>query len=335
MNPQTVVITGSTSGIGRATARRFAEQGDRVALLARDERALEETRAELEDRGAAAVTTVSVDVADADAVDRAASAVEEDLGPIDVWVNGAMTAVLAKVRDTPADEFRRVMEVTSLGQVHGTLAALARMLPRDHGTIVNVSSALAYRGIPLQATYCAAKHAVVGFTESLRTELLADGSAVAVTMVALPGVNTPQFEWVRARTSNHPQPVPPIYQPEVCADAIVHAAAHSGRREYKVGASTVGTIWGNRLAASLLDRYLAHGNIQAQQTDEPLDPDRPDYLFSPVHEEGLHRVHGRFDAKAYGSSLQWDLNKRLDLRKAAALVGLAAAGVGAALARSR
>src|SRR5581483_6766279 len=259
-----VVITGASAGVGRAAARAFAQHGvRRIGLLARGRAGLDATTRELADLGVQ-VCAVECDVADAPAVDAAASRIEEELGPIEVWVNNAMTAVFARVADTTAEEFRRVTEVTYLGFVHGTLAALQRMLPRDRGVVVQVGSALAYRGIPLQASYCGAKHAMVGFTESLRTELLHDHSGVQVTMVHLPAMNTPQFSWVRTRLRRHPQPVPPIYQPEVAAEAIVYAASHPRRREHFVGMPTVITVLGNKLLPALGDRYLARSGIDSQ-----------------------------------------------------------------------
>jgi NAD(P)-dependent dehydrogenase (short-subunit alcohol dehydrogenase family) len=264
------------------------------------------------------------DVADADAVEAAAAAVEGELGPIDVWVNCAMASIFAFTWDIEPDEFRRATEVVYLGYVWGTQAALRRMRPRDSGTIVQVGSALAYRGIPLQGAYCGGKHAIQGFTESVRAELAHEGSAVHLTMVQLPGLNTPQFGWVRSRLPRHPQPVAPIYQPEVAARAIVWASAQR-RRELWVGGSTVATIIGNSLAPSLVDRYLGRTNVEAQQTDEPVSPDRPDYLFAPL--PGDHGSHGRFDDRAHPRSIQlWASMHRRGLLAgtllAAALAGM-------------
>ena len=225
---------------------------------------------------------ITCDVADADAVEAAAARVEDELGPIDVWVNVAFTSVFASFGDITAEEYRRVTEVTYLGYVYGTMAALRRMKLRDRGTIVHVGSALAYRGVPLQTAYCGAKHAIQGFHESLRTELLHDGSGIQVTMVQLPAVNTPQFRWVRSKLPNRAQPVPPIYQPEVAARAVLHAIDHPGRREWWVGGSTVGTLLGNAVAPGLLDRYLARTGFSDQQVDEPEDEGRPDNLFAPL-----------------------------------------------------
>ena len=275
---------------------------------------------------------VPVDVSDAEAVDRAADEVERTFGPIDVWVNVAMAAVLAEVADTTAEEFRRVTEVTYLGSVHGTQAALRRMLPRDRGSIVQVGSALGRRGIPLQATYCGAKHAIQGFVESLRTELLHRGSKVRLTIVQLPGMNTTQFSWVRARTANRPQPVPPIYQPEVAARSIVWAADHD-RRELWVGVPTVWTIMGNWIAPWLVDRYLARTAFDSQQTSEPLDPDRADYLFAPLDDDCDHGTRGSFDDQAHTRSPQAALSRHrrsaLGVAAAGLAAGVAAAAVGA------
>jgi NAD(P)-dependent dehydrogenase (short-subunit alcohol dehydrogenase family) len=245
---------------------------------------------------------VPTDVSDPRAVAAAADRVERELGPVDVWVNNAMVSVFSPVKEMDAAEYRRVTEVTYLGYVHGTLAALERMLPRDRGTIVQVSSALAFRAIPLQSAYCAAKHAIKGFTESLRAELLHDDSAVRVTMVHMPALNTPQFDWVKSRLPNRAQPVPPIFQPEVGARAVVYAALHPERRDLTVGGSTARAIVGNRVVPQLLDRYLARTGYRSQQTDEPDDPDRPDNLWQPV--AGDHDAHGRFDGIARAHSMQ-------------------------------
>ena len=317
------MITGASAGVGRATARRFARGGARIGLLARGVDGLDAARREVEELGGRAVV-LPCDVADADAVEAAAARVERELGPIDVWVNNAMASVFSPVRETPAGEFRRVTEVTYLGVVHGTLAALRRMLPRDRGVIVQVGSALAYRGIPMQAPYCAAKHAVQGFMDSLRCELLHDGSRVQVTMVQLPALNTPQFGWVKSRLPRRAQPVPPIYQPEIAADAIVHAARHP-RREYWVGAPTVIAIAGNRLAPGLADLHLARTGVEAQQTSEPEDPDRPHNLWSPL--PGDAGAHGRFDARAWSVSPQLALAKRRGWLAAGAAAALAAIAV--------
>lgn len=289
-----VVITGASAGVGRATARAFARPGARLGLLARGHDGLEATRREVEAAGGEALV-VPADVARADQVESAAAAVEKALGPIDIWINNAMASVFSPVKETTPEEFRRVTEVTYLGVVYGTLAALKRMLPRDRGVIVQVGSALAYRGIPLQAAYCGAKHAIQGFVESLRSELLHDRSRIRVTMVQLPALNTPQFAWVKSRLPHKPQPVPPIFQPEVAAQAILWAAHHQ-RRELYVGLPTVLAIVGNGILPGLADRYLARTGYDAQQTDEPADPRQPYNLWEPV--PGDHGAHGVFDARA-------------------------------------
>jgi NAD(P)-dependent dehydrogenase (short-subunit alcohol dehydrogenase family) len=293
---RTVVVTGASAGVGRAAATAFGAQGDRVALIARGQEGLEGAARDVERAGGRALI-LPCDVADAAAVDAAADRAQAELGPIDVWVNDAMAAVLAFVHETDPADFRRVTEVTYLGCVHGTMAALARMRPRDRGVIVQVGSALSYRAIPLQASYCGAKFAIRGFTDALRTELMHEGSGVRVTMVQLPGLNTPQFTWVRTTLRRQPQPVPPIYQPELAADAIVTAAANP-RRELWLGVNTAITIIGNHIAPRLADRYLAKTNVKAQQTDEPLDPSRPDYLHEPLDVSGDRGAHGPFDARA-------------------------------------
>jgi NAD(P)-dependent dehydrogenase (short-subunit alcohol dehydrogenase family) len=280
MSGRVVVVTGASSGVGRATARAFAARGESVGLIARGHDGLEGARRDVTDRGARALACVA-DVADADAVEAAAARIEAELGPIDVWVNVAMTAVLAELWDCTPEEFARVTQVTYLGSVHGMQAALKRFRPRNRGVIVQVGSALSRRGIPLQSTYCGSKHAVKGVLDSLRAELLHEGSDVQVALVQLPGVNTPQFDWVRTRLHRHPQPVPPIYQPEVAARAIVFAAQHP-RRELWVGFPTVYTILGERVVSGLMDRYLAKTNIGAQEAKQPIDPaERPDNLFAP------------------------------------------------------
>jgi NAD(P)-dependent dehydrogenase (short-subunit alcohol dehydrogenase family) len=317
------VVTGASAGVGRASARELAGRGARVALLARGEERLEAARREIE-RGGGEALVIAADVADPVAVEEAAAKVERELGEIDVWVNSAMTSVLAEVAETTPEEFKRVTEVTYLGSVYGTMAALRRMLPRDRGRIVQVGSALARRGIPLQAAYCGAKHALQGFLDSVRAELLHRGSSVTVTMVQLPALNTPQFDWVRTRLARHPQPVPPIYQPEVAARAVAWAAEHP-RREVWVGASTIWTIVGNTMAPGLVDRYLARKAYDAQQTDRPLDPERQDNLFHPP--PGDPGAHGPFDDQAHPRSPQLWLNAH---RRALALGGAAAAAAAAA-----
>ena len=316
----TVVVTGASSGVGRATARAFGARGANVGLVARGRDGLDAAAKEVEQAGGRALV-LALDVADADAVAAAAGRVESELGPIDVWVNCAMAAVLAPVKETTAAQLRRVTEVTYLGYVHGTLAALGRMLPRDRGVIVQVGSALSHRAIPLQAGYCAAKHAIKGFTEALRCELIHDRSGVRVTMVQLPGLNTPQFDQVATTLDRHTQPVTPIYQPEVAARAVLWAAEHP-RREVYVGAPTPLVIWAGRLVPGLVDRYLARTNIEAQQTDEPIPADRPSYLWDPL--PGDRGAHGRFDDVAHQRSLQLVLATHRGA--AMSLLALAAAG---------
>jgi len=297
--PQVVVITGASAGVGRATVREFAQRGAHIGLLARGQEGLDAAAREVELAGGKALA-VSVDMADAEAVDRAASVVEEELGPIDIWVNNAMVTIFSPFKEITADEFRRVTEVTYLGNVHGTMAALKRMLPRDRGIIVQVSSALAYRSIPLQSAYCGAKHAITGFTDSLRSELLHDKSKVRVTEVQLPAMNTPQFGWARNRMPNRPQPVPPIFEPEVAARAIVWATEHD-RRQVAVGFPTVLAKWAQKLIPGLTDRYLGATAYRGQQIKgEPDHGDRPDNLFTPL--AGDPGAHGRFGDRAHDRS---------------------------------
>src|SRR5215207_1958858 len=320
--PEVVVITGASAGVGRATAVAFAKRGARVGLLARGRDGLKGARAEVESAGGKALL-VPTDVSDAGAVERAARRIEEEFGPIDVWVNNAMTSVFSPVREMTPDEFRRVTEVTYLGYVYGTLAALGRMLPRNRGHVVQVGSALAYRGITLQAAYCASKHAIQGFTESLRSELLHDRSDVQLTMVQMPALNTPQFGWVRSRLPRKAQPVPPIFQPEVAAEAIVWAAQHR-RNELWVGWPAVKAIWGNTLISRELDYYLARTGYDSQQTDKPVDRDRKDNLWEPL--PGDYGAHGSFDNRAHRRSYQWWANTH---RGALALAGALAVLTGA------
>lgn len=327
-NREIVAITGATAGVGRATARRFAERGAAIALLARGRERLDATLREIESLGVP-VLGLQVDVADAEQVESATEEIERTLGPIDIWINNAMTSVFARAWDTTPEEFLRVTQVTYLGYVHGSLAALKRMRPRNSGAIVQVGSALAYRGIPLQSAYCGAKHAIQGFTESLRTELMNEGSKVKVTMVHLPAVNTPQFEWVKTRLANKPQPVPPIYQPEVPARAI-YEAAHRNRREWLLGWPTYRAVWGNGLAPGVADRKLAATGISSQLTLEPEEPSRPDNLWSPP--PGDYGCHGRFDARSRsGSPLFWASLHRTGL----ALGGLAVGTTSLALALAK
>jgi NAD(P)-dependent dehydrogenase (short-subunit alcohol dehydrogenase family) len=297
---EVVVITGASAGVGRATARNFARHGARIALLARGTDGLEAAQREVQELGGTAMV-IPVDVANPEQVEAAAARVEIDLGKIDIWINNAMASVFSPIKEMTPEEFRRVTEVTYLGYVYGTLAALKRMLPRDRGVIVQVGSALAYRGIPLQSAYCAAKHAVQGFCDSLRCELLHDNSGVRLTMVQLPALNTPQFGWVKSRLPRKAQPVPPIFQPEVAAEAI-YFAAHNPRREFYVGAPSVAVISINKLAPGLLDYILAHTGYDSQQYDGAEDPNRPNNLWQPV--PGDHGAHGAFDARARNWSPQ-------------------------------
>ncbi|CAM3308529.1 SDR family oxidoreductase [Kibdelosporangium persicum] len=322
-----VVITGASGGVGRATAREFARRGARIALVARGQSGLDSAAADVRAAGGEAMA-VPADVADHEAVEDAARRVEERFGPIDVWVNDAFSGVFAPVTEIEPEEFRRVMEVSYLGYVYGTKAALKRMKPRDSGVIVQVGSALAYRGIPLQSAYCAAKHAIQGFHESLRCELLHEKSGVRVTMVQLPAVNTPQFKWVLSRLPRRAQPVPPIYQPEVAARAIVHAAGHPRRRERWVGMSTVATLLGDKIMPGLLDHYLARSGYASQQTGAPQDPRQPVNLWRPADDRsGTDQgAHGDFDDMAHSGSPQQWASRHKGVLTGGALVA-AAAGV--------
>ena len=317
--PEVVMITGASAGIGRATARAFAKRGANIGLFARGADRLEAARAEVEYAGGRALVLAG-DVADERAIEDAAQQLEDAFGPIDIWVNNAMVSVFSPIAEMKPAEFRRVTEVTYLGYVWGTLAALRRMRPRNRGTIINVGSALAYRGIPLQSAYCAAKHAIHGFTDALRCELIHDRMNIRICEVEMPAVNTTQFDWVKSRLPKKPQPVPPIYQPEVAADAIVYAATHK-RREVYVGFPTVESVVGNKVAPRLLDRYLGRHGYQSQQTDEPDDPERPNNLFNPP--PGDFGAHGAFDDRARKFSPQLWLDKYLGLLAGAALISAA------------
>jgi NAD(P)-dependent dehydrogenase (short-subunit alcohol dehydrogenase family) len=325
-----VVVTGASAGVGRATVQAFARRGASIGLLARGHDGLDGARRDVEAAGGKALP-LPTDVADPKQVEAAAQAVEEKLGPIDIWVNDAMTTVFSPFKEITAEEFKRATEVTYLGAVYGTMAALRRMLPRDRGCIVQVGSALAYRSIPLQAPYCGAKHAIRGFTDSVRCELLHDRSKVRITMVQMPALNTPQFNWCKTRLPRHPQPVPPIFEPEVAAEAIVWAAHHR-RREVFVGGPTVKAIEANKLAPGLLDRYLAETCYDSQQTDQPVSADRPSNLFEPV--PGDHGAHGIFGQRARDCSLAlWATMHRPWLALAGA--GIASVAYAALLRRMR
>jgi NAD(P)-dependent dehydrogenase (short-subunit alcohol dehydrogenase family) len=314
-----VVITGASAGVGRATARAFAQRGAHIGLLARGQDGLQGARQDVENAGGQALV-LQVDVAQSEQIEAAAESVEQRFGPIDIWINNAMVSVFSPIKKMLPEEFKRVTEVTYLGYVYGTLSALKHMVPRDRGVIVQVGSALAYRGIPLQAAYCGAKHAIQGFTEALRCELLHDGSRIKVVELHLPALNTPQFSWVKSRLPRKPQPVPPIFQPEVAADAI-YWAAHQDRSEVYVGWPTVKAIVGNKIAPRFADWYLARTGYSSQQTDEPVESDRRDNLWTPV--AGDHGAHGSFDARSKDCSIQMWMSKN---RKWLALAGVTLAG---------
>ena len=299
---ETVVITGASGGLGRAIAREFGRRKAQVVLLARGREGLTGAAAEVNAEGGKALP-IATDVADASAVEAAAAQAEREFGPIDIWINNAMASVFARTVEIEPEEFKRATEVTYLGVVYGTLAALKRMLPRDRGTIVQVGSALAYRSIPLQSAYCGAKHAIRGFTDSLRCELLHDQSRLRLTMVQMPAMNTTQFGWVKNKMPHRAQPVPPIFEPEVGARAV-YWAAHHNRREVYVGTSSVGAIVGNKMAPGLLDKYLAKSGFRSQQTSEPEDPTRPDNLWEPLDANEDHGAHGHFDSRAHRFSVQ-------------------------------
>jgi NAD(P)-dependent dehydrogenase (short-subunit alcohol dehydrogenase family) len=316
---EVVVVTGASAGVGRAVVRQFARPGIGIGLLARGQEGLEAAREEVLAAGGQALA-IPTDVADHRAVAAAADQVERELGPIAIWINDAMTTVFAPVSEIAPEEFKRATEVTYLGTVYGTMAALHHMLPRNRGTIVQVGSALAFRSIPLQAPYCGAKHAIVGFTDSLRTELLHRHSKLKLTMVHLPGMNTPQFDWCKTYLPRHPQPVPPIYQPEVAARAI-HWAAYHPRRQLYVGAPTLLAIFANQVVPGLLDRYLGRSGYASQQTAQPVPPDRPDNLFQPL--PGDYGPHGAFSHRALRHSPQLWLSEHRAWMAAATLIGLA------------
>ncbi|OQW32332.1 MAG: short-chain dehydrogenase [Nitrospira sp. SG-bin1] len=302
---EVVIVTGASAGVGRAIAKEFAAHGASVVLLARGRDGLEGARRDVERLGGRALP-IPTDVADDTQVEAAADRAEQEFGPIDIWINNAMVSVLSPALQMTAAEYRRVTEVTYLGYVHGTLAALRRMVPRDRGIVVQIGSALAYRSIPLQSAYCGAKHAVQGFTESLRSELIHDGSRVRLSIVQLPAVNTPQFSWIKTRMPNHPQPVPPIFQPEVIARSV-YWVAHHPRREFTIGLSAVQAIIGDKFVPGLLDHYLAAMGYEAQQTHEPVDPHRPNNLYEPL--PGDYGARGRFGKRSADYSLQAWVNR--------------------------
>lgn len=325
---EVVVITGASAGVGRAAAREFGRHGAAVGLISRNQERLEAAKKEIEQSGGRALV-LPLDVADATAVENAAQRIEQELGPIDIWVNNAMTSVFSPISQMEAEEFKRVTDVTYLGVVYGTLAALKRMQPRDRGCIVQVGSALAYRSIPLQSAYCAAKHAIAGFTDSLRCELIHQHSGIHVTMVQMPALNTPQFGWVKSRLPHKAQPVPPIFEPEVAARAI-YWAAHHRRREVWVGGSTVAAIVGQKFIPGILDRYLGKTGYDSQQHDGLEDPNRPNNLWESV--PGAYAAHGAFDSRAHRHSPQLWLN----LYRSQVLAGAAfAAGMIYEMATSR
>jgi NAD(P)-dependent dehydrogenase (short-subunit alcohol dehydrogenase family) len=326
--PSIVVVTGGTAGIGRAAVREFARNGYDVAILARGHDGLEAAKREVEEAGQRALA-IPTDVADWRAVEDAAERIERELGPIDVWVNNAFAGIFSRFMDVTPEEYERVTQVTYLGQVNGTRAALKRMLRRNRGKIVLVGSALAYRGIPLQSAYCGAKHAIQGFIDSIRCELLNEKTNVTITMVQMPGVNTPQFDWIRAKLPGQPRPVGKVYQPEVAGRAI-YAAAHDARKEMLVGLPTVEAVWGNKVASSLLDDYLAATGIEAQQRPERVQPDRKDNLFEPV--AGDHGARGSFSDEAVDSSAELWMTEHKKEIGLAALGAAAVAGVGFMLA---
>lgn len=320
--PEVVVVTGAAAGLGRAVAQRFGSEGAKVGLIARDKQSLEEAKRDIEQAGGQGLV-LPADVADPEQVEAAAAKAEETFGPIDIWINVAMTSVFSPVKEMTPDDYKRVTEVNYLGYVYGTLSALKRMLPRDHGTIVQIGSALAYRGIPLQSAYCATKHAIQGFMDSLHAELRHDHSHVHATMVQMPAMNTPQFVWCKSRMPHKSQPVPPIFQPEVAADAV-YWAAHHRRRETYVGLPTTIAIVGNKISPALGDWYLGRTGYKSQQTDEPADPNAPNNLYKPVHLK--FGAHGPFDSRSKDHSWQvWETTHQGTLAIAAGAAMLAGA----------
>ncbi|HKT10149.1 MAG TPA: SDR family oxidoreductase [Gemmatimonadaceae bacterium] len=321
---EVIVVTGASAGLGRSIVRRFARDGSAIGLIARGRERLEQTLVEVESLGGHGLV-LPLDVSQADAVEEAAARVETELGPIDVWINNAMVSVYSPIKQMSAAEFRRVTEVTYLGYVHGTLAALKRMLPRNRGVIIQVGSALAHRSIPLQSAYCASKHAIMGFHESLLSELIHDGSKVRTTMVQMPAMNTPQFDWAKSRLPRKPQPVPPIYQPEVGADAVHHAVRHDVGREFLVGWSTLKAVVGEKLVPAYIDRDLGKTGYASEETRARANSGRPDNLWYPV--AGDFAAHGRFDDRARATSAELWMAKRTPwLALGAAMLGAVIAG---------
>ena len=318
---EVVVVTGASAGLGRAIVERFARDGSSIALIARGVSRLESAKRSVESLGGRALV-LPLDVADAEAVEQAAETIERELGPIDIWINNAMVSVYSPIKEMPAAEFRRVTEVTYLGYVHGTLAALKRMLPRDRGIIIQVGSALAHRSIPLQSAYCASKHAIMGFHESLLSELIHDGSHVRTTMVQMPAMNTPQFYWAKSRLPYRPHPVPPIFQPEIGADAVHHCARVDEGREFLVAWSTLKAVEGEKVVPGYIDRYLG-GYYAAEETTVPADANSPDNLWEPA--PGAYGAHGPFDdrAKTFSPELWMAKHKPLLAVAGAMLVGAA------------
>ncbi|NYF91587.1 SDR family oxidoreductase [Tunturiibacter empetritectus] len=328
-SPPVVVITGASAGLGRAIAHAYAKRGAKLGLLARSSEALAAAQRECHEFGGQAIF-ISVDVSDAEAVERAASQIEQELGPIDIWINNAMVSVFSPVKDMEASDYKRVTDVLYLGFVYGTLSALRRMLPRNRGTIVQIGSALSYRSIPLQSAYCASKHAINGFTDSLRCELFHDHSNVRLTAVHMPAMNTTQFGWVKNRMPHNTQPVPPIFEPEIAAEVVVAAGlAKHPRREYWVGAPTIAAILAQKVVPGLLDRYLGRTGYKAQQLmDEPSDPNAPNNLYEPV--AGAHNTRGKFDDRSKHTSAEvfLSMHRTWLVLGAAALVGAGVAAFG-------
>ena len=329
--PEVVVITGASAGVGRAIARAFGKRGAHIGLLARGEAGLEAARRDIEEFGGKALV-IPTDVADPDQVEAAAQKVEDTFGPIDIWINDAMESVFAPFKEIKPEVYKRVTEVAYLGFVYGTITALHRMLPRDRGRIIQIGSALAYRSIPLQSAYCGAKHAIMGFTDSIRCELIHDHSNVKITMVQLPAVNTPQFDWVKSRLPRKPQPVPPIYQPEVIADAVTWVTDHY-RRELFIGFNTAVIIQGNKVFPALGDWYLGKTGYTSQQTNQPVDPNRKSNIWEPVDQQQDYGAHGDFDARAKRTSWQLWVDTHPGLVTLLATAGLAGIAGSTALIR--